>query len=276
MPIHDLFSPNTVLPEARVETTDYFTITPILYPSSPIDSYISQSNDIIKLATPAQLKTHPNLGGLVILGIVSFVEKYVRTILSSLVAINQNCRNRCYDMQIRFGSIDWYKHEQMGLALIDRDPLSGSKEIKAKILNIIGLDINKNESVKASLQDYENLCEIRHCIVHAAGHIGANNAQKLNLPEPYNSSVVSVNFGTIQTSIASMENLIRSLNLLICDHVITTNFIHETNPIFSKDWSIINEEFSRTARLFWCESDFGPLDDIKIKTTFDNLQLRFL
>lgn len=158
---------------------------------------------------------------------------------------------------------------------MDRLALSGSKEIKERINNFLAIDITKNEAIKEALSDYTKLCEIRHCIVHSAGYIGAFNAQNLGLSDNYNTSIANPEFTTIHASLASMENMVRLINQHVCNSVFEDGFIPEKNGIFIGEWEQVRDVFYNNLSIFWCELDLGPIQNPLVEGFFIKLQDRF-
>ncbi|WP_158873916.1 hypothetical protein [Antarcticirhabdus aurantiaca] len=147
---------------------------------SPIDNFIANTNAINKIlvnATASEAPT-PELAAVVVLGYLSAVETYFRTLLSRLAHVDPVTMLKLGSKQISFAVAMSRPRETLAEALYE-DSFASVKELKSR-LNEIGM-ANLPSELANALATYDKICHVRHCCVHRFGYLGTKNANDLGL-----------------------------------------------------------------------------------------------
>lgn len=146
---------------------------------SPIDNFISHTNAINKLLAKIDGEPEPEVCSVVLLGYLSAVETYFRTLLSRLAHADPVTADKLGDRQITYAVAMSRPRESLAEALYE-DSFASAKEL-TKRLNEIGCKLPS--SMDADLVEYDNICHLRHCCVHRFGSLGTKNAYELGIED---------------------------------------------------------------------------------------------
>jgi hypothetical protein len=167
-----------VQPLPSIDTTQLFKHTDEVW--SPIDKFIANTNaiNVILARATADRAPSPELCSIVVLGYLSAVETYFRTLLSRLAHIDDLTMEALGQKQLLFSVAMKRPRESLAEALYE-DSFASVKELKAR-LSEIGLSKLPPE-IDAALGTYEAICHVRHCCVHRFGYLGNKNANDLGM-----------------------------------------------------------------------------------------------
>ncbi|TPL64994.1 hypothetical protein, partial [Mesorhizobium sp. B2-4-3] len=168
-----------VNPIPAIDTTRLFrTVGETL---SPIDKFIINTNAINRILSNAAPEGDPSpeLCSVVVLGYLSAVETYFRTLLSRLAHIDEITMQALGQKQLLFSVAMAVHRDSLAEALYE-DSFASVKELKAR-LNEIGMKHLPTE-IEAAMVTYDRICHLRHCCVHRFGYLGHKNAHDLGLP----------------------------------------------------------------------------------------------
>lgn len=167
-----------VQPLPSIDTTRLFKPSNDVW--SPIDKFIANTNAInviLSMAT-ADREPTPELSSVVVLGYLSAVETYFRTLLSRLAHIDDLTMDALGQKQLLFSVAMKRPRETLAEALYE-DSFASVKELKGRLAEI-GMKLLPDE-IDTALETYERICHVRHCCVHRFGYLGNKNANDLGI-----------------------------------------------------------------------------------------------
>ena len=178
---------------------------------------------IAKIAIP---KVNQKFMDLVLLGYVSSVEGYMRQLIRELVNLDKTVRSNCELLPINFGATYYQSHDMFPEALMEGISFASSNNIKKTCKDFLGVvfgNLKNNLDLKKALNDFESVCQIRHCVVHRFGKVGATNAIKLGMHEESFKDCLEkplkMNFETIQKASKVTLNLVKEINQFIFEEI---------------------------------------------------------
>lgn len=161
--------------EADIDTSTLFK--PASGIGSPIDNFVAHGNAINRIMARAGDEPSPELSSLVVLGYLSAVETYFRTLLSRLVHIDPVTEQMLGDRQVTFATARARPRESLAESLYE-DSFASVKELKSKLTEI-GFKIPP--VIENTFPLYDKICHLRHCCVHRFGYLGSKNAFDLGV-----------------------------------------------------------------------------------------------
>ncbi|MGJ0430061.1 hypothetical protein [Methylobacter sp.] len=169
------------VPKERLDTCSLFNSAHDDSSTSPIDQFIENALGITKLwATHPTEELAPEVGILLLLGYVSAVESYMRALVRRLIYCDPFSQECCEKLQLSYGAALHHKADVLPEALLEETVFSGKAEITKALDKFVGFKLN-NKSILELLDQYEMVCQLRHCCVHRFGKLGAKNAIALGL-----------------------------------------------------------------------------------------------
>jgi hypothetical protein len=171
---------NASQPARKFETHELFDTADAASSKSPLDLFLANANSLNLLYLPAGETFDPLMGTLILLGYVSAVESYIRAIVRGLIRVDAYATWAAKDKQVSFGAALSYSHDLLPEALLERTSLASGDQIKKTFRELIGFELPMSE-LKAPLETFERVCQLRHCCTHRFGRLGTYNAEKLGL-----------------------------------------------------------------------------------------------
>jgi hypothetical protein len=261
MPMSPLVSmtSNSRLAASRIDVENYLVPATTQHYESPIDLYILETRQLIQLTDPSIVSSHPSLCGLLLLGLLSSTENYLRRIISKLIHFDSICRAQASEQMIRFGTIDWYNQEDIGQAFIEQSSLANKSDFSKKIAAITGFNLLTIPTISDALEEYENICQLRHCLVHSGGILRSYNAQTLGLGKAWYNHAVKPSVTTVNDALKALEHLVREINYYLFTKSIDRKFTasdKKMSPLkFTKKWHQDKSDFIGIFKIFWCTED---------------------
>lgn len=128
---------------------------------------------------PAQ-ELSPEMSRLLLIGYVSAVEGYMRSLIRKLIICDPFTRDICAPLQLSFAAVLHHAPEALPDALLEETSFSTQKVIASALLKFVGL---KQPSVgtRKLLDEFDLILQVRHCCTHRFGKLGAKNATALGL-----------------------------------------------------------------------------------------------
>ncbi len=267
--------------------TDYSLITPVrpcsslntqtLFDDSYVEGDLSPVDQFLKntkaLNILAENMTPGNslITSLVFLGYMSAVESYVRTLARKLIFIDEHAQHLVEEKSISFGAAWHHKSEYLSEALFENISFSGTKALKAVFIDCLGVDIQTRE-IKALLDQYANLCQVRHCSIHRFGMLGTNSAIALGLNRHTHLLGKPVLIGKAELEVIGeiLLALVKTLNNIAyasvlertANHTNTKSYGVETTSRYTTIWcwhrSRDKGRFTRYYKLFSSKQDATP------------------
>lgn len=249
-----------VVPIDRVDTVTFFA-DPTIRRGSPIDLFVGNSLIINKVYTSYvhdRAAWLPEIGSLVVLGYMSAVESYIRALITGLINFDEKTRERAGPKQVTFGVAT--RHPDPKLlpeALLENTSFSGAKAVKTALAEFLGLN-NIPPDVALALEEFDKICQLRHCCVHRFGKLGSKNAWDLGFKEhrevierPFRPTLENVILIT-----GTLTTFVRTINNFIFFSILDQTVHHGLNREIDREWSWIyakdRPRFLRYYEFFAC------------------------
>jgi len=230
-----------------------------------LDGVISEDNGRKVIAELSAPNPNPKFLNLILLGYVSSVEAYLRKIIRDIVNLDRFAKQACSKESIEFGTTYWQEPHMLPEALIEKVSFIRSATIINECSKLLGISSQKvnTSSLKKSYHDFDNICQLRHSIVHRFGHIGVKNLMALGMhTETYKNCIekpITLDFTSIQKVSKTTVNLVQELNNALWKSIMER--IRDADPeIFTWDLRIDKKLFKKYLMVFF-ESSLGNIDD---------------
>lgn len=225
--------------------------------TSPIDDYYDYIGHLMTLGDEPSLDDSEVLGRLLLLGLVSGVEQYFRSVIAGVLRACPESRRAAADQVIHFGAIDHYGPDGVEAALFDAASLADTDNIRKRTHKLLGIHIQDNTSVSAALREFEKVCVMRHAAVHSRGTLGRGNVRDLSIETPEGATMVlHLTFATLQQAGAACHDVVRAYNRFLFRELVER---WGSNGSLSWNWQDDKKPFSQLADLFQSTTDgTGP------------------
>lgn len=171
------------------DTSSFFDTSYTENTISPVDSFIEKINEFNLLigvldsspvlSTPLKTTNY----NLILLGQISAVESYIREIIRKLIIIDHSSTESSSSCQLTYGAAVNYSKNILPEALMESYSFASQKNILDSFKNFLGIKGHPSLELINILNEFEKICQLRHCIIHRFGKLGGNNAIKLGLNE---------------------------------------------------------------------------------------------
>jgi hypothetical protein len=205
---------------ARLDTALWFDSAHAAPAHSPIDEFLENLYSINKLYLQAQGRGDYTsmLGSLVYLGMVSAAEGYFRSLLRRLILTDEVCQANASSRMVSYGAAVHHEPDLLPEALLEGISLASAKAVAGELKGLCSVTQMNKESVPHQLQllfdNFEDICQIRHCGIHRFGKLGSQQAFRLGigkfrvlLEKPLN-----LNITHLQDIAEALEALISGVN----------------------------------------------------------------
>lgn len=166
----------------KIDTTQFFSADDQDTNDSPIDQFFENTILLNNYwnSLRAQEDIAPELSRLLLVGYASAVEGYMRSLIRSLVCVDQFTRDKCASHQLPFAAAIHHKKELLPEALLEEVSFSTEGVIASTLTKFVGINISTS-ATKKLLDDFNLLMQLRHCCTHRFGKLGVKNAVVLGL-----------------------------------------------------------------------------------------------
>ncbi|WP_449430257.1 hypothetical protein [Pseudomonas putida] len=206
---------------SRLDTATWFNRAHPHTECSPIDEFVANLYAINRLYLGAEARKEYSsmLGSLVYLGMVSAAESYFRSLLRRLILTDQVCMSNASNRMVSYGAVLHHSDDLLPEALLEGISLASTKNVAGELKSLCSItQMGKEGGVPNHLQllfdNFESICQIRHCGIHRFGKLGSQQALKLGidnhaplLEKPLNLTVLH-----LQDIAEALEALVRGVN----------------------------------------------------------------
>ena len=224
---------------------------------SPVDIYIRHARHVLTLGSPTELEGSATLGRLLLLGLVTGVETYFRTLLAGILRQCPISQRVAAEQTLSYGSVRYYPKQGVEAALFENASFSSSKEIKRMTEKMLGVDISSARSLMAAITEYERICHLRHAAIHAHGALTSVNASAIGVPGELAPASVSLEVGGLHGVARVCQSVVRAYNQELYGRMIE-RWIGA--GVLSGVWGKDKTNFSRLHWLFTSTEDGGVVD----------------
>ena len=178
---------------------------------APIDSYRASTSAILAYGTTERLNESAFLGRLLVLGLVSAVEGYVRGVLSACMEVCPIAQATASSQRIDLGGLLWHGKSGFSRSAFEHSSFSSREELSKAYKNFIGFKLD-DTVFKSILDEYETICHLRHGIVHSDGFLPGRNAVFLDIPRFSKPARIKISFAQLQEIGSVVNTLVFTLN----------------------------------------------------------------
>jgi hypothetical protein len=146
---------------------------------SPMTVFSEESARLRTLIIPTSFDSH--LAGYVFLGQMSIVESYFRTIIRNIILIDADADYCVSEKTLSYAAAKYLDEKMIPEALLEGTSFSSTKNISNVIKEFLGLKGHLPVSLGSVFEEFEKVCQIRHCMIHRFSYLGSNNAVKLGI-----------------------------------------------------------------------------------------------
>lgn len=226
--------------------------------NSAIDEYEEISKKLIVLAAKADEDNNKLQIRLLVLGLVSSCEYYIRRVLSETVLVCPLSRTSCLKQTVKYSAATYFSAHNIGLALTDDSVFSSAENIVNETKRLTGLNINDSDSLKSALTEYQKVCIIRHATVHSYGFIGGKNFSELSL-DTTDRSEVALTFTSFQEIADVCLNLVRAYNGQMWTSLLSRMISKEALTFNSSESDILL--FAKSVSIFWSKIELNKFQN---------------
>lgn len=219
---------------------------------SPIDSFEAYLQTVVVAATPREVNAKPTIGRLLLLGLISGTESYIREILGLLINACPYSRAHAAPHQVTIAAVDYYGPENIGRGLLESMTFSTPGELQRATKKFIDFDMNGVASLREALSQFETICQLRHACVHAGGELGAGNLAALGIRSGGKTMRAQIGMTEIHLCASICRNLVHAYNIALFSRVVE-RWIQRGH--FSGLWKRDGDDYTRLFGLFYCRSD---------------------
>jgi hypothetical protein len=151
------------------------------------------------------------MGGLLLLGLVSASEAYFRGVLSLCMMLCPICQSNAAKKTINLGGLLWHGHANYSRSAFEHYSFTSRDELRKACDGFLGFKLRDSE-FKDPLDQFEEVCQLRHGIVHADGLLPGVNAVQLNMKRYIKPVRIHIGYAQIQDVAAVLDTLVVTFN----------------------------------------------------------------
>lgn len=212
---------------------------------SAIDRAYDSLIVVTQLTVDASSSWRPQHGLILASSAVAVAEDYFRSVLTDTVVVCPLCTKRIEPLETRMEFVLSGSIPDAVRGILDRESFSSKQTIVAWAKKIAGDGLGESRSLALSLDEFERVCHVRHCAMHAGGYVSSRNAQVLDVPV---GSWISFAAPTaIHEITAVVTATLRAFNQTLFE-VVLSRWIDERQ--LSGDWNVDKEQFTSLWSVF--------------------------
>jgi hypothetical protein len=187
---------------------------------SPIDRYYEGARHILTLGTTDSLAASPTLGRLLVLGLVGNVEVYLREVISGVIRVCPIARTAAASHPIPYGAVAYYGAEGPEEGLFESISLADPRQIRGRTDKLLGVAIPNGGSLSAALDEFGQVCELRHAAIHQHGTLNSANVATLGLAATHGMRRVELTVTGLHSVAAVCQSAVRAYNRFVLEKVV--------------------------------------------------------
>lgn len=203
--------------------------------NAPIDSCFEKIEQLNLIHTqyslyPGSVINMSTTYNLILLGYISAIESYIREIIRKTIIIDKISRISCELEEINYGAAINYPKHLLPEVILEKASFASKKNIIDSFKKFLGLEGNQPDELINTLNEFEKICHLRHCIVHRFGKLGSKNAIQFGLDD---------HSGLIEKPLKLDINMVYELSIICSNTVLVVNK-HLFNKILERTCSKTN------------------------------------
>lgn len=219
---------------------------------SPLDEFHRRLNELNVLVPPpaAFQSTH---GQLFLLGTISAVESYVRTLLRRLILMDATAGALVQEQDVSYGAALHLPKDLMPEAILERVSFTSQRRIEESLRQLLGVKGAFPSELEESVAAYATICQLRNCAVHRFGKLGSNNAIALGIESHKHlmEKPLRLDYVALQNGIAIATGFVRTLNNFLFNEMLSrvptgtwSGQYRKDAPLFKKYYVVFSDRTS--------------------------------
>lgn len=207
---------------------------------SPIDLFLLNANSI-NVIFAGESELTPEKANLIVLGYMSAVESYFRTITRRLIITDEISRRYAGPQTISYAAAMYHNSNTMPEALLESRSFASEKHIKEVVKDLLGIQGGMPRYLIESLAEFNKICQLRHCIIHRFGKLGSNNAISLGILDFSNEveMPIALNISQVESIAGVLRSFVKNTNNYLYNSVLkrTLNNTSDQRQLYSDEWT---------------------------------------
>lgn len=224
---------------------------------SPISDYFDVTEKLKKKILLRDGSPDSEMLGLLTIGVISSVEFYLRNVFSRIPEVCPIAARHIEMSLVPAGAAGFYSGSGLPqyMSCFEHESLADGKRIRSLCEKFTGLKVVADGSANKVIEDFDKLCEIRHCLVHARGFVGLKACNALGLDDRAPRKVLLQAEGALEV-LKLAHNVVRALNRFLAQGIIERWI---GSGVLTGSWTEDQDIFKRYMDLFCIpsESDFN-------------------
>lgn len=183
-----------------------------------IDFFQEAVDAIVSYGTVERLDENDFLGRLLMLGLVSATEGYVRRILSNCIEICPVARSKAASKMINLGGMLWHGKDGFSKSAFEHMSFASTDEIIKSFREFIDFKM-EDGTFKSIFEQYEIVCHLRHGVVHGDGFLPGRNAVQLDIPKYRKPTMIIIRYAQLQEIALVVTTLVMTINRALFDEM---------------------------------------------------------
>lgn len=205
-------SANRAAPSTKIQDISLYGSILKIPATSPIDEFLQKSEALILQGDQQLLNSNPEIANLLFVGIVAHTENYFRDLFAELLQLCPVSQVKSSARDVKLGSVIWHRAGNIERGAFEAFSFASADNIIETLKKYFDVTIDSKSDSYALLQEFDQLCELRHAIVHSGSIMSGKNVIKLKLPRTNQNLHVQLNFQTFQEASSIATSLICSIN----------------------------------------------------------------
>lgn len=224
---------NNVATSISFSIDTFFDQTYVEPNKSPIDNYFEKTDELNKLITyhdlaiinypPVSLFPNQTLHNLILLGYVSVVESYFRELIRKIIIVDVYSSKHCEKHNLKYGAAVLHSKELMPEALLEGFSFASQANIADALKDFLDIkNIYNTPTLKSAAEKFQDICQLRHILIHRYGKLGIDNFIKLR-EHPLESCIekpLNLNAAKLYNISVVCNNLILVFNQFISNKIL--------------------------------------------------------
>lgn len=252
--------------------------------NSPIDNYFEKTDSLNKLITyydsvvvtnpPSSAYPSKTLYNLILLGYMSVVESYFRELIRKLVLIDEHSAKHCEKHSLKYGAAIIHSKDILPEALLEGYSFANQSRIAEALKEFLDIkNIYNDSQLKQVAQKFNDICQLRHILIHRYGKLGIDNFINLR-DHSLNNCIekpIDLNSAKLFNISVVCNNLILVFNQFISDEILSRTAVR-ANCKWTWDFRVDRKEFSKYYKIFECNSNPPATGKPDIFTLYNDLR----
>ncbi len=221
---------------------------------SPIDIFfesVAMSSRLLGVPPSPVSNEWKYTANLVVLGVVSSVETYFRSVIRAVIQFDSIAQKKSLAKQLSYGAAIYHEEHLLPEALMEGVVFSGRKNIEDNVKEFLGIPVKQHSALTSALDNFDIVCQLRHCIVHRSGRLGSKNAISLGLDShsPFLEKPIVIGFDSVQEIFQICRALVQEVNdFIFCQLLDRSSDNFDWQNDLRKDKAAMKKYFNLFAR----------------------------